>query len=370
MNVGIPQPLPILTPTIGLSSGDKNIYDYLPRNRKGVLCFRGLEKLVEEMLGDTCHRKAHNLSLQIFAKLKEARQFSNDAHIEDLIAWCDQCESFHNLVAQVARQTRLPKEGTEPNPRAIYGLGMRYYYGNGVPVDRVNAIRLFTQAAKKGNLDAQNNLGVCYQIGEAGVKNLGKAFKLFTQAAEGGHVRAMNNIGVCEWDKAHIDEAIRWFKLAADKGNADAQNNLALCYENSLEEKKAIELYAHAAEGGHAGAQNNFGVCQAAAGIDTSSFTLFTQAADGGDVYAKYNLALCYQYGLAEKNLYKAHKLYKQAKEGGVLFDNFTASILPDQPGLGQDLGDSDIDAEQYELDDLQTEAEWQELSNGLSDMF
>ena len=68
--------------------------------------------------------------------------------------------------------------------------------------DYATALAKFLDSAKKGNVDAQLNLGIMYEKG----------------------------IGV----KRNDVEAVRWYKLSAEHGDAVAQFNLGVMYEKGF----------------------------------------------------------------------------------------------------------------------------------------
>ena len=98
-------------------------------------------------------------------------------------------------------------------------------------VRRALSIRELINEAKKGNAEAQSDLGYRYENGD-GVKQ-------------------------------SYQEAAKWYALAAEQGENNAQNNLGTFYEwgNGVEIdfKKALELYTKAAEQGNPNAQFNAG---------------------------------------------------------------------------------------------------------------
>ena len=94
----------------------------------------------------------------------------------------------------------------------------------------------FKNAAERGNVEAQYELGYCYYWGEGVEENKIEAVKWYRKAAEQGNVHAQNDLGVCyangegvEEDKA---EAVKWYRKAAEQGYSDAQDNLGYCYAN------------------------------------------------------------------------------------------------------------------------------------------
>ena len=93
----------------------------------------------------------------------------------------------------------------------------------------VNALR---DKAEKGDAEAQCQLGVIYFNGKAVKMDKSQAVKWYRKAAERGHAEAQNYLGVCysegEGVAKNDREAVRWFKKAAAKGNREAQYNLAI----------------------------------------------------------------------------------------------------------------------------------------------
>lgn len=77
-------------------------------------------------------------------------------------------------------------------------LGLMYDRGDGVPQDKVEAVRWYRMAADQGNVVGQVSLGLMYLKGD----------------------------GVPQ-DKV---EAVRWYQMAADQGYAQAQTKLGAMY--------------------------------------------------------------------------------------------------------------------------------------------
>ena len=75
-------------------------------------------------------------------------------------------------------------------------LGRCYYYGEGVTIDHVEAVKWFRKSAEKGDAEAQYMLGRCYDDG----------------------------IGV---NIDHV-EAVEWYRKSAEQDHADAQQMLLI----------------------------------------------------------------------------------------------------------------------------------------------
>ena len=92
-------------------------------------------------------------------------------------------------------------------------------------------------AARKGNIDAINNLGVLYD-------NEGerlKAKEWYEKAASKGDAEAMTNLGVLYAKEGDKEKAKEWYEKSASKGNVKAMYNLGLLYDNERDKEKTKE---------------------------------------------------------------------------------------------------------------------------------
>ena len=104
-------------------------------------------------------------------------------------------------------------------------------YDNG---DFKKAHSLFLKEAKKGNAEAQNNLGFMYGKGQGVLQDYKQEMKWYRLAAEQGNAEAQNNLGVLYRDGQGVlqdyKEAVQWYRLAAEQGLAMGKCNLAEAY--------------------------------------------------------------------------------------------------------------------------------------------
>lgn len=128
------------------------------------------------------------------------------------------------------------KAVAQDHPQATHQMAMMYHYNQGIPMGgsvkpanwmRLEARRLFEQAAAMGVLASVSNLATIYR--DEG--NLEEAVKLFTQAAEKGYGEARYNLGVMYANGIGVEQsrqlAEKWYVLAALQGVPEAQYNLA-----------------------------------------------------------------------------------------------------------------------------------------------
>ena len=92
--------------------------------------------------------------------------------------------------------------------------------------DYIKAAELCNALARKGDTDAQYQLGVFYQSGKGVVRNYIKALSLFQHAAEGGHPKAQYSLAQMYengWGtKPDYPQALIWYKRSAEQGYVQA----------------------------------------------------------------------------------------------------------------------------------------------------
>ena len=142
------------------------------------------------------------------------------------------------------RWSDVPGQAWESlNNRAAQGdavaqsnLGTKYFNGEGVPQDYVQAVSWWRKAAEQGDADAQKSLGYAYATGEGVPQDHVQSVSWFRQAAEQGYANAQHNLGNA-YDRGQgvpqdYAQAVSWSRQAAEQGHADAQYNLGNAYSN------------------------------------------------------------------------------------------------------------------------------------------
>ena len=104
--------------------------------------------------------------------------------------------------------------------------------------DYASAVPLLTEAANKGNAEAQNKLGNCYFYGDGVEQDINEAVRYYRLSAEQGYPNGQLNLGECyfygDGVEQSFEEALKYFRLAADQEYAPAQGYLGKCYEEGL----------------------------------------------------------------------------------------------------------------------------------------
>ena len=216
-------------------------------------------------------------------------------------------------------------------------LGLRYYEGDGVAKDPVEAVRWFRKSAEQGSVDAQSLLADCYKNGEGVAKDEEEAAKWYRGVVEHwqrlaatGDVFAQLALGNCYAFGTGVAkdpaEAAKWYRKVAEQGFASAQFNLGRFYANgegvAKDPVEAVKWYRKAAEQGFASAQCNLGYYyDHGAGVDkdpAEATKWYRKAAEQGYANAQYNLGNCHAKGEGvAKDPVEAVKWYRKAAEQG-----------------------------------------------------
>lgn len=116
-----------------------------------------------------------------------------------------------------------------------YYLARMLELGLGVKADAPAAMRLYSQAAEGGNLEALNRVALMHYRGEAGARqDYSEAVRLFGLAAEQGDRNAQFNLGKLYFEGKGVEkdpaQAIAYYKHAAENNHILALNTLGALY--------------------------------------------------------------------------------------------------------------------------------------------
>ena len=135
----------------------------------------------------------------------------------------------------------------QENQHASYRLGLIYYYGNGIPVDRDKAFEYFKNSSDKGNDCAQYMLHHFYFFDDK-YKNYELGQKYLEKSAKQGNPEAQTLLARCylgSFDFTEEDEKfVYWLKKAAEQDYPEAQRLLGWAYIE-LENNKVLPKSYH-----------------------------------------------------------------------------------------------------------------------------
>jgi TPR repeat protein len=141
------------------------------------------------------------------------------------------------LFAGCSTNNYLPATSSAYGDNSPTSTGVRYLLGRGVPQDNKQAFYYFNQAAKQGDLFAENEIAYMYAAGKGTSRNYEKSFYWYKKAAGHGLSSAEYNLGLLYLhglgtapDKT---QAIEWFKKSAAHGFEPARIALTRYTEQS-----------------------------------------------------------------------------------------------------------------------------------------
>lgn len=211
-------------------------------------------------------------------------------------------------------------------------LGDFYYYGYGTVRQDFAEAAKFYESCTKYSADVCYNLGIMYFYGKGVGINKTKAFNYFKTAAENEHVDAQNWVGYLYYMgydgiTPNYAAALRWYNTYIDNGGSDsvAFYNMGIIYfygRGTYEDKgKAFYYFQQAANKGHNDSYNWIGYFYYnGCGVVPQNFTEAIRwynayiNNNGSDSVAFYNMGTMYFYGRgtnADKNT--AYKYFQQA---------------------------------------------------------
>lgn len=132
----------------------------------------------------------------------------------------------------------------------LQALGLMYYKGLGIVVDKEKAFVLFYRAAETGSALALEDLGAMFGNGDFVQRDDTKALEYFAKSVAAGNAAALGQVGVAfVWGRGSpVDYkmAANYFQQAADLGDGFSLKYLAILYERGLlgppDKEKAAQL--------------------------------------------------------------------------------------------------------------------------------
>lgn len=220
-----------------------------------------------------------------------------------LVAYSDMAEAFNELTKDVckylgrespAEDSCEKEDKNEDSPERMFIKAKSFYSG----LNYFDALACFKNAAERGHVTAQYNLGVMYSKGQGTIRNEMEAFRWFYQAAKQGDRDAQLVIGI-RYDKGNgvrCDKvaAVKWLRMSAENGNPKAQYVLAnkFYYGEGVNRnyQAALKWYKKAAKQNNVDAQRVLGCMfeygQGVIQSNDSAIFWYEKAANQGNVFA------------------------------------------------------------------------------------
>lgn len=210
-----------------------------------------------------------------------------------------------------------------------FTVGMMYYLGNGIPLDRDEAVKWFTLAANQNLPKAQYQMGQFYNGLDAN-RDYENSIKFYDLAAQNGHIEAQVELAKIYasdyFGSADLEASVKYYSMAAAQNHGEALYQLALAYRSGRgikrDEQKALKLFFDAAKHGESRAYIFVGrMYETGQGVDLDFKTAaqyYEKGVQEGQAVAMYYLGIFYEKGLGvPRDRQKAIDLYKSAAEKG-----------------------------------------------------
>jgi TPR repeat protein len=124
----------------------------------------------------------------------------------------------------------LERAANKGSSTAQCRLALRYYEGEGFPIDHSKAVKLFLLAAEQNDMYGEANLGSAYYEGRGVSQSFENSKYWYKRAANSGHPESMYNLGLMYADGLGTIEdhtkAIEWLGKAANAGVIEAKDAL------------------------------------------------------------------------------------------------------------------------------------------------
>jgi TPR repeat protein len=263
-------------------------------------------------------------------------------------------DAWAERLSKLTVESRMPKGELSPLDQGRLAVWTRDY---------PKALALLEPLAKKGNADAQDELGGMYAAGWGVTQDYAKALEWFRKAAVQKNPAASYNVGRFYDNGWGVEkspaEALKWYRTAAALGDPDAQGRLAFLLATAPEPKydEAAKLFRTSAERGHEHSVYWIGrLHEEGWGVPkdlSAAVERYRRAAIDGDPDAQYRLAVLHREGRGvARDDQEARKWVVRASMQGhadaeALYDASyrpapQTPAFPDKlpPGLGQTLKD------------------------------
>ncbi|EJK46282.1 hypothetical protein THAOC_35055 [Thalassiosira oceanica] len=163
-----------------------------------------------------------------------------------IYARCPFCRTPHPS-DEASALAMIQKRVSKRDAAAIYQLGNKYGNGDlGLTMNVPRAIELWTEAAELGSVDAHYMLGVAYYYGYGVNVDKPRGVRHFQEAAMKGHVPSRHSLGYDEFHNGNCELALRHWMISAKMGCEHSLNNI----KDMFMEGRAIKAqYADALRG-------------------------------------------------------------------------------------------------------------------------
>ena len=165
-------------------------------------------------------------------KNKRARNSQNNVTLEN------------KMNDKIKELTEKAKKG---DTEAQAELGEIYLQGDGIKADYKKSMEWSKKAAENKNYRAMRNIGILYLEGLGVKKDYKKAFSSFSSSVDGGDAQGPRYLGIMSENglgvKKSLDDAEFYYEIGDSSGDLTSRYNLGKIHEKAGDYARAVELY-------------------------------------------------------------------------------------------------------------------------------
>ena len=165
-------------------------------------------------------------------KNKRARNSQNNVTLEN------------KMNDKIKELTEKAKKG---DTEAQAELGEIYLQGDGIKADYKKSMEWSKKAAENKNYRAMRNIGILYLEGLGVKKDYKKAFASFSSSVDGGDAQGPRYLGIMSENglgvKKSLDDAEFYYEIGDSSGDLTSRYNLGKIHEKAGDYARAVELY-------------------------------------------------------------------------------------------------------------------------------
>jgi Sel1 repeat len=166
---------------------------------------------------------AQKKGMKFFDPQSEKITRKDEKECQKRILDAEKDDELLRISQQIPELTSRAQDG---DAHALFLLGNRYCFGEGVPVDKLKAFTCYEASAKAGDPDGMFNLAACFRFGDGVRKDIHRAIEWYQRATEVDKIFAPFALGEIykngEGVPIDTQKAIEYFLLARNNGNQDA----------------------------------------------------------------------------------------------------------------------------------------------------
>lgn len=170
---------------------------------------------------------AQKEGMKFFDPQRERVTKRDEAEFNKRILYTERNDELFKLAKEMPELTSKAEAG---DAHALFLLGNRFSFGEGISIDKKKAFNCYEASAKAGDPDGMFNLAACYRFGDGVTKDSTKALEWYERAAEIDKIFAPYALGEIykngEGVPINNEKAIEYFFIARQNGNQDAAKYL------------------------------------------------------------------------------------------------------------------------------------------------